>query len=605
MMKARTKTLTGMFKRHLVRLLTVAAIVAVSVGFTAGISEVDNKINIAEERFYQDANVADLYVKCTRVMTLGNMAINSFLPNEIADLKERFGEENVLEAFSMETKTDCDWQGKNEQDIARIYSFDASSEINALELLEGKMPEKDDEILAERGTYALQDHEVGDEITVMGSKYTVCGIVLNPYVINNVGEPSFAFEDEDLASVFYLDQAPPMTNDVFITIDDRKLFGAFSEKYEEKMDDLKEEVTAMLGEDNVAVLTIYENFGLYSLHSYADKVGIISVAFAAFFLAVTLLVVYSAIARMLDEERQQIACMKTLGHWDLTIVSKYILFAAAATILGIAAAFGVSLLLTELIYNAFNLQYHMPPFPALTDYNYFLYVALIVVAGVLLLTLLVGLKTVKHRPVVLLTPKAPKSGKKVLIERIPLIWNRLSFKYKSSVRNVFLFKSRFFMTVISIMGATVLVFAGMALMDCSHKIANGDSLSVISAALIIFSAVLCALVIYNITNINVSERRREIATLMVLGYQDVEVAWYIFREIYIMCGIGALLGLPLGAGFIQIVFNMISIGALSDVNWWTWVLAPLVTMLFGFLSTMTLYKKIVSTDMNASLKTLE
>ena len=161
------------------------------------------------------------------------------------------------------------------------------------------------------------------------------------------------------------------------------------------------------------------------------------------------------------------------------------------------------------------------------------------------------------------------------------------------------------MTVLSVIGATVLVFAGFGLLDCTQNIENGISLVTVSIALIAFSALLCALVIYNITNINVSERNREIATLMVLGYKNNEVTGYIFREIYIMSAIGAILGLPLGILFLQFVFYLIDFGSLSEIHWWTYLIAPIVTMFFSFLSTFFLYRKIVKTDMNASLKILE
>ena len=92
---------------------------------------------------------------------------------------------------------------------------------------------------------------------------------------------------------------------------------------------------------------------------------------------------------------------------------------------------------------------------------------------------------------------------------------------------------------------------------------------------------------------------------MVLGYQDGEVTGYIFREIYIMCAIGAVVGVPLGVGFLYFVFNLVDFGALADLNWWTYLIAPAVTMLFAFLSTLLLRRNIIKTDMNASLKTLE
>ena len=161
------------------------------------------------------------------------------------------------------------------------------------------------------------------------------------------------------------------------------------------------------------------------------------------------------------------------------------------------------------------------------------------------------------------------------------------------------------MTVLSVTGSTVLVFAGMGLLDCIQKMKNSETLVIVSAVIILFSALLCALVIYNLTNINVSERRREIATLMVLGYHDGEVAGYIFREIYIMSIIGAILGVPCGMGILVMAFNMLDFGALADVNWWTYILTPCITMFFVFLSTFLLRGSITKTDMNASLKTIE
>ena len=160
------------------------------------------------------------------------------------------------------------------------------------------------------------------------------------------------------------------------------------------------------------------------------------------------------------------------------------------------------------------------------------------------------------------------------------------------------------MTVLSIMGSAVLVFAGLGLMDCSNSIPGGESLSTIALAIIAFSALLSALVIYNLTNINISERNREVATLMVLGYHNKEVCGYIFREIYIMSFVGALLGLPVGLGFVEFVFGLIDFGTVSQIKWTTYVFTPLIAMAFSFLSTLLLYKKITKIDMNASLKTV-
>lgn len=590
-MKASFKVSLRLFKKHITRLLTIIAIVLVSVGFMAGLGEVENKINIAENNYYKSANVSDLYLKSKRQY--------GFSQNEIRYLENKFGKDNLLKSFCFEAKMDSD--------VVRVYNYNlVDATINKLKLLEGEMPTSETEVLVERKTSKIKGYNIGETISINNTNYTVCGIVLNPLILIEVEEPSFLYEDEHLSNVVYINSASPLiANDVYVTLTNRDLFKSYNKKYKTEIEKLKSEVESVIGQDYVSALSLYENVGLYSMHSYAEKVGLITIIFVVFFLLVTLLVVYSTMSRLLDEERGQIACLKTLGFSDYSIVNKYVMFVLVASLIGGLLAFGVGYGLTYIIYSAFNIQYAMPAFPKTINFFYYALTFAIILVSTALLTVCTGLKNVKNKPVTLLTPKAPKSGKKVFIEKIPFIWNNLSFKYKSTLRNVFLFKSRFFMTVVSIIGSTVLVLAGMGLLDCALKLGDSESIVTIAAALIVFSAVLCLLVIYNITNINVSERNREIATLMVLGYTNHEVTTYIFREIYIMSFIGAILGVPLGLGFISFVFDLISFGAIADINWYTWILAPLVTMLFSFLSTMFLYKKIVKTDMNSSLKTLE
>lgn len=589
-MKAHTKTIFRLFQRHIARFITVLAIVIVSIGFSAGIGELENKIENAMDGVYREQNLADLYIKSKHDY--------GFTPAELESISKYFENEDIEKNFTFEIE--------EEETALRVHALDIrDKKVNQFELLEGKYPEKPNEILAERKTSVFQNIEVGDKMQVNGMEYTVSGIVYNAWYIFDEEEQSFQWEDKTLSGVLYIPtENLPITNDIFISLSDREE-RVFSDKYEDTMYALKSEITSLLGEEAVSVLSLYENIGAYTLVSYAEKVGMISIIFVAFFILVTLLVVYSTMSRLLEEERGQIACQKTLGYSDGRIIGKYVWFIGIATLIGGGISYAVSLILTSLLYNGFNLQYRMPPLPKFGGVSYYPIFFLCLLVASISLTYFSGKSLIAQKPATLLTPKAPKSGKKVILERIPWLWNRLSFKYKSTLRNVLLFKSRFFMTVISVIGSTVLVFAGIGLLDCILKETGRESLASISAAIIVFSAVLCALVVYNLTNINVSERKREIATLMVLGYQDREVTGYIFREIYIMSAIGAILGLPFGVLFIDFAFALIDFGSLADITFKTYILTPCLTMFFSFIATLLLRKKIIRTDMNASLKTVE
>lgn len=584
-MKAYIKSTLRMFGKHISRFLTLVAIIIVSIGLMSGLGEVKNKINVALNNYYITQNISDFYVKNTK---------NTFSQEEILKFNELFGEENVMTAFSYDTIID--------EDVVRIYNFNLQEmNINKLELIEGQMPSRYNEILVERKTDKIKGYEINEIINFNGTDYVVTGIVKNPMILHKVEETSF-IENENLDNVIYLNNLPYGVNDVYITLSNKD-FKLFNKNYQSQITQNKELINESF--ENIAILSLYENYGIYSLYSYADKVGKIGIIFIIFFLLVTSLVVFSTMTRLLDEERSQIACLKTLGYSNFAILGRYLIFIFLATLLGGAIAFGLGIGLTEIIYSAFSMLYDMPTAVKVVKFYYYILTMSIIIVSTLLVTFLTGLNLTRQQPAILLTPKAPKAGKKVFIERIPFIWNKLSFKYKSCLRNVLLFKSRFFMTVISIIGSTVLVLAGLGLFDNAIKISSASSIMVLAIVLIIFAGILSALVIYNLTNINISERNREIATLMVLGYKDREVSTYIFREIYIMSGIGALIGLPLGYFFINFVFNFIDFGSIANINWWSWIIAPIAIILFTFLSTILLKPKIVKTDMNASLKTLE
>lgn len=591
-----------MFKKHLTRFLTLMAIIIVSVGFMSGLGEVEGKIDSNFYNFYVSQNVSDLIIKSD----------NAFLPfNPNAEqnkqfLIDRFGEENVMFGFYNDYEID----GK----IYRVNILNLENlNVNKLILTQGILPTVNDEILVAEGSKGLKSFELREEVILEnsqlnmllgGTKFYVSGIVESPMLLIKDKEPSI-IENRSIDYCIYVNRSNAIITDAYISLKDRNLFNAFSEEYKQTISELKAELSQELQVEQRQILSLYENYGIYSLHSYADKVGNLAIIFVIFFLLVTALVVFSTMTRLLDEERGQIACLKTLGFGNFKILSRYLLFIFAAAVLGGAIGLPVGILLTYFIYSSFGTQYFMPDFVSGISLNYFGITLGIILCASLVVTFFTGLKLVSQKPAKLLTPKAPKSGKKVILERIPFFWNKLSFKYKSCLRNVLLFKSRFFMTVVSIVGSTVLVISGLGILDNTIKLEAGLALVVLAVALIAFAGVLSALVIYNLANINISERNREIATLMVLGYNNHEVCGYIYREIYIMSAIAAVLGIPLAYWFLSFVFGFIDFGSIGGVNWFTWIIGPILIMLFTFLSTLLLRKKIVKTDMNASLKSLD
>ena len=260
----------------------------------------------------------------------------------------------------------------------------------------------------------------------------------------------------------------------------------------------------------------------------------------------------------------------------------------------------------RLIYFVFNYSFCMPPISAGVVVVFYIIAFAVIVAGSLLATAIAGIKMTNERPADLLRPKPPKAGKKVLLEKIPFIWNKLPFRSKSTVRNVLRYKSRFIMTVVAVALSASLVLAGLGLLDlCLFHDFGSPAIMGIAAVVVAFAGLLTAVVIYTLTNINISERNREIATLMVLGYHDSEVSGYIYREIFINSLIGIVFGYPASLFLLWLVFSTMGLGSIGGVTWFWWLIMPFVVLAFTGLIMLVLRRKIVKIDMNQSLKALE
>ena len=408
-----------------------------------------------------------------------------------------------------------------------------------------------------------------------------------------------------LAGMDYDEKLVPL-GDLYIAFPERSLFEPYGGSYEELVEAEKEALYDLLGDD-IEFISLKENFSINSLHSYAGKVTAISAVLMVAFIFVTALVVLSNMTRLMEEERPQIACLRTLGYGGFAILFKYLLFAAIGTGIGGTGAYFVGVGLTAFVYYVFNYNYAMPPMTSVATSLYFLITFSCIVIATLTATLIAGGRMVREKPADLLRAKPPKAGRKVFLERIPILWNRLSFKYKSTMRNVLRYHYRFSMTVISVACSMGIALAGLALLDLClfHEGFGSAALIGLAAVIVIFAGLLTMVVIYTLTNINISERNREIATLMVLGYYDREVAGYIYREVYINTIVGILFGFPMGIFLIIILFKVINVGSLAGVSWFVWPVAAVIVLLFTALVTLILRRKIVGIDMNESLKANE
>ncbi len=602
-----------MFKKHVTRLLSLVFMVLISVGFISGIGSSTDMINHSMTDYYKKRNVSDYIIRSN--------SAQGFTVDEISAVRGLFPEADVDVCTSFDIKL-------NDNRSLRLYFVDFENwNVNKPDVIEGALPTESMQAVAERADNVINGYSVGDTVDLSAFfgapvRVTISGNVQSPLTFARDGEPSDYNDNvtevpetttgtQDLnclENVLYLSsELSPLfqtNNYIAVAVKDRSRFEALSDGYESFVRGQKAAIEQAV--PNAKVITLFENYSFKSLKSYGEKVESIGYVIMVAFLLVTALVVLSTMTRLLEEERSQVACLKTLGYSSFGIISKYLLFALIATGIGGGGAYFVGLGLSRLIYFVFNYSFNMPPLSAHVAILFYILTLALIIVATLAATAIAGLKMTNDRPANLLRPKPPRAGKKVVLEKIPFLWNKLPFKYKSTVRNVLRYKSRFFMTVIAVAFSTGLVMAGLALLDLClfHDFGSGAIIG-ISVLIIVFAGLLTAVVIYTLTNINISERNREIATLMVLGYQNGEVAGYIYREIYINSVIGIIIGYPVSAFLIWLVFAAMSYGTLGGVSWFMWLIAPVLVLLFTGLVTLILRRKIVKINMNESLKAVE
>ena len=213
------------------------------------------------------------------------------------------------------------------------------------------------------------------------------------------------------------------------------------------------------------------NVSYNSFAGNVTKVEALAGVFPLFFFLVAALVVSTTMTRMIEEERLQIGTMKALGYANGAIMRKYVLYAMTAAVLG--ALFGLAFGFTvfpSVIWYAYAMMYYVPAFHPVWRWGYALFAGGSLILCTLAVTIATCRSSLKESPADLMRPRAPKAGKRILLERIRPLWRRLSFTYKVTCRNLFRYKRRFWMTVIGVAGCTALLVTGFGISDSINGI---------------------------------------------------------------------------------------------------------------------------------------
>lgn len=246
---------------------------------------------------------------------------------------------------------------------------------------------------------------------------------------------------------------------------------------EEKIADAKAELAeaeadlADLEQPEWYVFDRGDNPGYSEYGENANRINNIASVFPVFFILVAALVCLTTMGRMVEEQRTQIGTLKAIGYTSREIIFKYMFYAAAATLTGalVGVLVGMKLFPTVIIV-AYGIMYNIPELCTPIDVPNAV-ISIAVCLAAMLFTVFFSCKSVlSEQAAQLMRPKAPKTGKRIFIERITPLWKRFNFSSKVTARNLFRYKRKMLMSTIGIAGCTALLLTGFALYDSINDI---------------------------------------------------------------------------------------------------------------------------------------
>ena len=490
------KNLLREIKRTFTKFLSIFAICALGVAFFAGIRATSPDMKEAGDRLYNTYNLSDISVISTSGLTADNIrdlesieGIQAVRASLFVDAMARgTGEkEKNLRLYSMPIKLKSEYAPLI--DLIPDYGIDTSPEyeMNGVEIVSGRMPLNDTEIALDNTLEGSLVKQLGDEITLTTSGGTVTlrvvGFIRSPMYISmfergtssigNGTSDGFAYASGNAISSLGT-KLPVMSllNTYYtradIVISGKEGLSAYSDEYEALVNEVTDRIEDYASTQS-GTWYIQDRSGNPGYSDYSentDRIAAVGDVFPLIFFIVAALVCLTTMTRMVEEQRIEMGTMKALGYGGWQIAMKYAVYAMSACISGgvVGAIIGFKLF-PYVIMNGYSIMYYLGKLetPYRADIAFMAIAAMAVCTAAA--TFSACYASLKEVPATLMRPKAPKAGRRVLLEKIPFIWKKLSFTSKVTVRNLFRYKKRFFMSVIGIAGSGALLVTAFGLND--------------------------------------------------------------------------------------------------------------------------------------------
>lgn len=277
--------------------------------------------------------------------------------------------------------------------------------------------------------------------------------------IEELQKAKLEFEEQKTSGKNKIDDGWAQYNDAMATAQE-KLTEA-----ERKLQDAQSELDKV-SDAKWYIFTRDNNPGYSDFLQNTNRVDAVASVFPTFFLLVAVLVCLTTMTRLIEEKRTEIGTLKALGYSNKSIIGKFMMYSSLAGVIGsVIGIVAGECTLPFIIYNAYRSLYSMADLVLIIDWTSVIAGFIAAMLCTVTVSLVICMKNLKHSPASLMRPKAPKAGKRILLERITVFWKHLGFTSKVTARNLFRYKARLLMTIVGVAGCTALIVAAFGLLD--------------------------------------------------------------------------------------------------------------------------------------------
>lgn len=443
-------------KQSLGQFTAFALVVAVGAFFYIGLVTYSGQLGAYTKTYFGAHQLSDLYVNYRHLS-----------PEDVSRLDQIDGIKKIEGRYTF----NAEQVFNNDKASLVIHSVPADSQINTPALLTGSMPNNKNEILLD--SHYAKEHQlaVNDQINLRAAdkdvQFTISGLGENAeHAKKNDTQDhkghGFGYVAESAIPVV---AGSPTYNEVMIRTDkgyDIDHLGKTIKKHSEQnqlpyTDQISKERTFSY---SMITQTIYNN-----------KMMSIVIPFVLFL--VEAIILFLAMSRIIDSQRNQIGTMKALGIKDRNILLHYmgypVLVGIVGSILGWILAATVFI---PMVAKSFERSYSLPGIHvSLSFYSVIPPIVFSSLFGIFA-TYLSARPLLKERAAQAMRPKPPKTMKRIVLERIPGFWRRLPYRYKLILRNIFLKKQKALASSIGVVVSTVLLITAFGTQAALKEVAG-------------------------------------------------------------------------------------------------------------------------------------